>query len=170
MLIPKEALDEVIAEYHFFNDSKMSCSLSKCCYGSFLAKEIEEMGLSLPHSDLVQLSCMHYPSYARTLWRHHGRTDSRGLKGRILILLLELGLKEGKISDASFISCILQEIVRVNLPRTMLLACECLVNFEQLSSICATPDDQIRKCILLLTKRLTKAILGGITDSSNFLG
>ena len=49
----------------------------------------------------------------------------------------------------------------------MLLACECLVNFEQLSSICAAPDDQIGKCVLLLTKKLAKSILNEIAESSS---
>ena len=40
------------------------------------------MGLALPHSELVQLSAMYFPSYARVLWRHHGRTECNEYKCR----------------------------------------------------------------------------------------
>jgi len=122
ILVPQEALEEVLNEDDFAPNS----SLKVCSFGSFCAKELEEMGLPIPHSDLLQLSKMHFPSYARALWRHH--RDIKGGKGRLLLLILELYLKE-PISDNSFFLSIMHEIETLNLPRTMLLSFECIVRY-----------------------------------------
>ena len=122
ILVPQEALEEVLNEDDFAPDS----SLKLCSFGSFCAKELEEMGLPIPHSDLLQLSQMHFPSYARALWRHH--RDIKGAKGRLLLLILELYLKEN-ISDNAFFLSIIQEIEMLNLPRTLLNAFECIVRY-----------------------------------------
>eukprot|EP00536_Pseudo-nitzschia_multiseries_P002925 jgi/Psemu1/236193/estExt_Genewise1.C_410140 len=124
ILVPQEALEEVLNEDDFAPNS----SLKVCSFGSFCAKELEEMGLPIPHSDLLQLSKMHFPSYARALWRHH--RDVKGGKGRLLLLILELYLKES-ISDNSFFLSIMHEIEALNLPRTMLLAFECIVRYME---------------------------------------
>ena len=84
-----------------------SCLLRDCTYGAFVAKEIEEMGLPLPHDDLGRLSSMHFLSFARTLWRHH-----RGMRtsGRLLLLLLQMSLREAE-TDPSFVETLLQELL-----------------------------------------------------------
>jgi len=122
ILVPQEALEEVLHE----DESNPNISLKECTFGSFCAKELEEMGLPIPHSDLFQLSQMHFPSYARALWRHH--RDLKGAKGRFLLLILELYLKE-KISDNGFFLTIMKEIEALNIPRTLLLGCECIIRY-----------------------------------------
>lgn len=130
VLCPQAALDKVVSEEGYLATSvgDVECSLQKCTYGAFVAKEIEEMGLPLPHSDLVQLSTMHYPSYARALWRHHRDGDIRGKKGRLLLLLLEMSLKDN--SDSELTVTLLNEMSKLQLPRTLLLGCECIAKFK----------------------------------------
>ena len=122
VLVPQKVLEEVLNE----DELKLNLSLQACSFGSFCAKELEEMGLPIPHSDLLQLSKMHFPSYARALWRHH--RDMKGMKGRFLLLILELYLKES-ISDYDFFYSILKEIETLNLPRTQLLGFECIIRY-----------------------------------------
>jgi hypothetical protein len=122
ILVPQEALEEVLNE----DELNPNLSLKACSFGSFCAKELEEMGLPIPHSDLLQLSQMHFPSYARALWRHH--RDIKGAKGRLLLLILELYLKE-TISDNDFFLSIMKEIEALNLPRTLLLGFECIIRY-----------------------------------------
>ena len=121
ILCPQDALEEVVEEEGFIVGS--GSSLRKSAFAAFVAKEIEEMGLPLPHSDLAQLSTIHFPSYARTLWRHH-RDDKRS-KGRLLLLILEMYSRE-KISDHDFFLSVMAEMEKLNLPRTLLLAFECV--------------------------------------------
>jgi hypothetical protein len=128
ILCPQEAMDEVIKDEGFIS-ANTACSLKKCTFGVFVAKEIEEMGLPLPHSDLAQLSTMHFPSYARALWRHHRDGDLKGSKGRLLLLILEMYLKD-KVTDGAFIASILTEMSRLNLPRTLMLAAECIADYK----------------------------------------
>ena len=131
VLCPQAALDKVVSEegYLATGAGDVECSLQKCTYGAFVAKEIEEMGLPLPHSDLVQLSTMHYPSYARALWRHHRNGDIRGKKGRLLLLLLEMSLKDN--TDSELTVTLLNEMSKLQLARTLLLGCECIATFKQ---------------------------------------
>jgi hypothetical protein len=130
VMCPQVALDKVVTEEGYFATgvADTDCSLQKCTYGAFVAKEIEEMGLPLPHSDLVQLSTMHFPSYARALWRHHRDGDIRGKKGRLLLLLLEMSLKDS--SDSELTVTLLTEMSKLQLPRTLMLGCECLAKFK----------------------------------------
>mmetsp|Transcript_64447 Transcript_64447/g.74194 ORF Transcript_64447/g.74194 Transcript_64447/m.74194 type:complete len:2711 (+) Transcript_64447:55-8187(+) len=133
ILVPQEALEEVLNEDNFASNS----SLKACSFGSFCAKELEETGLPIPHSDLLQLSQMHFPSYARALWRHH--RDIKGAKGRLLLLILELYLKES-ISDNTFFLSIIEEIETLNLPRTLLNAFECIVRYMDKIGPTAAPS------------------------------
>ena len=160
VLCDEKTLRSVIEEDKYFDTR--NCSFSQCCFGSLLAKEIESMGLSLPHSDLEQLSVMHHPSYARTLWKHFRHSNCNGYKGRYLLLLLELSLREEKTTlDMSLLKTILLEIVKDDLPRTMLLSCECLAAVKNLRSI-FTSDKDIAACVLKLSKKLTASILNEI--------
>jgi hypothetical protein len=127
ILVPQEALEEVLREEEF-STSASHYYLKTCSFGSFCAKELEEMSLPIPHSDLLQLSQMHFPSYARALWRHH--RDIKGGKGRLLLLILELYLKES-ISDYTFFMSIIKEIEALRLPRTLLLGFECIVRYME---------------------------------------
>jgi hypothetical protein len=124
ILCPREALERVAEEVGLLckADSKTR-TLRACAFGSFVAKEIEELGLSLPHSDLGLLSSMHFPSYARTLRRDHRDIKWKGSDGRLLLLMIEMSLR-GETIDASFIEALIDEMVRLQLPRTLLLTVE----------------------------------------------
>mmetsp|Transcript_26885 Transcript_26885/g.41172 ORF Transcript_26885/g.41172 Transcript_26885/m.41172 type:complete len:474 (+) Transcript_26885:1-1422(+) len=133
ILCPQEALDRVIREEGYLSNasSRVDCTLKKCAFGSFVAKEIEEMGLPLPHSDLSQLSTMHFPSYARALWRHHSSGDAP--KGRLLLLLLEMALKEDTVSDIALVVSIMEAMSNLDLPRSQIIGCEQIDEFRKRS-------------------------------------
>jgi hypothetical protein len=153
VLCPQEALDLVVQEEGYLSNTagESTCSLAKCAYGSFLAKEIEEMGLPLPHSDLVMLSNMHFPSYARALWRHHRDKAN----GRLLLLLLEMSLKE---AHSDLIVTLLDEMTRGQLPRTLLAGCECIVRAKQDDSD-VLREDKASASILSALRTLGMAML-----------
>uniref|UniRef100_A0A6V2FME6 Uncharacterized protein n=1 Tax=Ditylum brightwellii TaxID=49249 RepID=A0A6V2FME6_9STRA len=159
ILCPQEVLDMIIKEEGYFNvteDAASRCTLSLCAFGSFLAMEIEAMGLSLPHSDLVRLSTMHFPSYARALWRHHGRSDCRGFKGRLLLLLLDLCIKDGKVADKSLMNSIITEMANYELPRTLLSACERIAAVDRLESLMSNDEDI--EAIMVIMKKAAHSI------------
>lgn len=163
-LCPQEALDQVIREegYLTTKNSEMECTLKDCSFGCFVAKEIEEMGLPLPHSDLIALSTMHFPSYARALWRHHGSAECNGYKGRLLLLLLEMSLKENITKDKSLVVSILNEMSKMQLPRSLLIGCESIARFKKRASI-SEFTSLVGKCDEVLSMVLTKiakSILG----------
>ncbi|CAJ1953406.1 unnamed protein product [Cylindrotheca closterium] len=120
ILCPQQALEDVVDEESFLTAGTAS-SLKKCSFAAYVAKEIEELGLPLPHSDLSQLSTINFPSYARTLWRHH--RDNRTIKGRLLLLIAEMYLKE-PVQDYGFLSTVLLEVEKSSLPRSLLLILE----------------------------------------------
>jgi hypothetical protein len=110
----------ILCPHDVLSEISPNCLLPRCCFGVFVAKEVEEMGLTLPHSDLVQLSSMNFTTYARTLWMQH-RKDELKSQGRFLLLLCEMIVKEATVDDAN-LSSVLNEILRRRLPRTLLLA------------------------------------------------
>jgi len=132
MLCPQDILEQVAGPY--LNGRKVS--LGDCSFGSFVAKEVEELGLPLPHDDIRLLSSMKYASYARTLWRHHRYTESKRTKERLLLLLLELSLEEcGDAIDQDFVQTLIKEIASLHLPRTLLLVMERVsVHFRRIGS------------------------------------
>ena len=84
ILCPQEVIARVVVE-ETYSSEFADAHMNKCTFGSFVAMEIEAMGLPLPHSDLMQLSAMHFSSYARTIWRNHGsRSSSRGFSGDLV--------------------------------------------------------------------------------------
>jgi hypothetical protein len=131
ILCPQDVLEEIIRNERFLRPSNNSeqCTLRQCSFGVFLAKEIEEIGLPLPHSDLLQLSSMHFLSYARALWRDH-REDSilEKSKGRFLLLLVEMSLVM-EDTDSSFVNILLDEMIRLNLVRSLLIALEHIAEY-----------------------------------------
>ena len=172
VLVPQESLEEVLTEDEF-SSNDLSCSLPTCSFGAFCAKELEEMSLPIPHSDLVQLSQMHFPSYARALWRHH--RDMKGAKGRLLLLILELYLKES-ISDYSFFLTIVKEIESLRLPRTLLLAFESIVRYidkipsESLSSFMDATDQHLLRALSQLSQFVQgdiQKVLVAMSDNDN---
>mmetsp|Transcript_41552 Transcript_41552/g.61513 ORF Transcript_41552/g.61513 Transcript_41552/m.61513 type:complete len:268 (+) Transcript_41552:3-806(+) len=126
---------------------RSTCSLNQCAFGSFVAKEIEDMGLPLPHSDLIQLSTMNFSSYARSLWRHHRHVDNNGSRGRLLVLLAEMATKDNRIHDQDLVSSLLREMIRLNLTRTLLTTCERLVGISGTES-----DESLREAMSTAAK------------------
>ena len=180
ILCPQEGLEEAIKEGGFLGLNS-PCTLKKCAFGVFVAKEIEEMRLPLPHSDLCQLSTMHFPSYARALWRHHRDGDLKGSKGRLLLLILEMLLKD-RVTDAGFVESILNEMQRLNLPRTLLLACECMCshkeNMDSIESVYDVIHSSVSDLLRAITSELQTTIIDqtfvenkhGIVETLNRLG
>jgi hypothetical protein len=137
ILCPQEALEAVIRNEGYLLGAMREnvCTLRDIAFGCFLAKEIEEMGLPLPHPDLQQLSTMNFLSYARTLWLHHGAalcrdstaSETRSL-GRLLLLLVSLSLKSSP-TEIPFVHNCFEEMARLQLSRSLLLALENIVDF-----------------------------------------
>jgi hypothetical protein len=123
VLCPQEILEDICSSegYLRLDLETKDVSLQQCSFGVFVAREIEEMGLQLPHSDLPQLSSMNFPTYARTLWRHN--RDGTAGRGRLLLLLTEMALKDN-IVDGEFLGTLFKEMGRIQLPRTRLFALE----------------------------------------------
>lgn len=125
VLVPQEALEKVIAEEEYLvHDGSPCCSLKQCCFGAYVANECELLGMPLAHNSLAHISSMAFSTYARTLWRHHRDGDQNVCKGRLLLLLLQMSLKDEANIDATFVELTLKEMTRLHLPRSLLLACE----------------------------------------------
>ena len=122
ILCPEEALLLVIRTENY--NGKEVVDLEKARFASFVASEIEAMGLELPSSDLVHLSTMSFSSYARALWRNHGHKA----EGRLLLLMFELCLKNRTASgvDCNFLLSIVNEVGKKQLPRSLLRCLELL--------------------------------------------
>lgn len=178
-LCPERLLQEIIAEEGYLDNmeqremnrgsppSKVSL-LSKYCFGTFVAKEIESMGLALPHSDLIQLSMMHHPSYARTLWRNHGKSSNLGFQGRLMLLILELSLREMKVIDADLVQRILEKVDSLNSPRTHLLVCECLAQLpDEEQRRILSQESKISSLWLQLLRNITVCILDDLSTSTS---
>ena len=139
ILCPQDALERALRDGDYglnFHDDP-STTLSLCAFGSFVAKEIEAMGLPLPHSSLFQLSTMHFPSYARALWRHH-RADPKRLshnRGRLCLLLMEMTIREPESHDSSFVAAIFGEVRSHVLPRSALECCEEYASYRSNRSV-----------------------------------
>jgi hypothetical protein len=134
-LCPK-AVELVVREERLIYDtSSNSPALKEYTFGSFVAKEIEELGLSLPHSDLGQLISMDYPSFTRTLRKDHHyfiERMGRGSIGRLLLLMVEMSLRSETSVQAAFVESIIREMANLHLHRTLLMAAE---------RLCACADD-----------------------------
>jgi len=172
ILCPQDALEKVIRDEGYLSPSTPdACSLRECCFGSFVAKEIEEMGLPLPHSDLAMLSAMDFHSFARTLWRHHRNGYSKGAKGRLLSLLLEMSTRESRKVDSDFVACILDDMARLKLPRTILDGCQTLVerSHHRLESL---PLVSILSALEISVKMITSEFREGLlaNDLTVFYG
>ena len=160
ILCPQDLIKRVIVEEMYANDFGDD-HLNKCAFASFVAKEIEAMGLPLPHSGLIELSTMHFPSYARTLWRNHGPSmSSPPLSGRLHLLLLELCINHHENVDWELFMLIFSELERLELPRSLLLACESAVESRAISLAVS----QERIDMLQVVESATKKIVGLIVS------
>ena len=160
ILCPQDIIKRVIVEEMYANDFGDN-NLNKCAFASFVAKEIEAMGLPLPHSGLIELSTMHFPSYARTLWRNHGPSmSSPPLSGRLHLLLLELCINHHENVDWELFMLVFSELERLELPRSLLLACESAVESRAVSLAAS----QERIDMLQVVESATKKIVGLIVS------
>ena len=133
ILCPNDVLHAVVMEKEYIPEldtNAIASHFERCKIASYVAMEIEDMGLPLPHSDLAQLSMMHFSSYARALWRYHGESDCLGYRGRLLHLLIDLCTQGQSIDDAPLVVNVINEIKKRKLPRTMLSAIERIVDCE----------------------------------------
>lgn len=146
ILCPHDVLVRVMLEQGYSNDFDDDC-VEKFAFGSFLSMEIEAMGLALPHSDLAQLSTMHFPSYGRTLWRNHGRFSAASLSGRLHLLVLELSLNHHDTVDWDLLMSMYNEIMKHGLPRSLLLACECAIQYRAIERAAALGKKDVIVCI-----------------------
>jgi hypothetical protein len=153
ILCPYEVLVRVILEEGYSSEFD-DAHLVKIAFGSFLAMEIEAMGLSLPHSDLAQLSTMHFPSYARTLWRNNGGISAARLGGRLHLLILELAVNHDDTLDWELLELMFSEITRNELPRSLLLACECAVQSKAIDRAASLDRKDVILCISNATKKI----------------
>ena len=159
ILCPQDVITRVVVEEMYTNDVGDD-HLNKCAFGSFVAHEIEAMGLPLPHSDLVQLSAMHFPSYARTIWRNHGASSSsRGIIGRLHLLLLELCVNHHDTLDWELFMLIFSELERLELPRSLLLACECAVQSRAVALAASQKRNDVLQRIEGATKKICELIV-----------
>mmetsp|Transcript_27737 Transcript_27737/g.63557 ORF Transcript_27737/g.63557 Transcript_27737/m.63557 type:complete len:1167 (-) Transcript_27737:275-3775(-) len=124
-------------------------SLSQCTFGSFVACEIEAMGLPLPHSDLEQLSSINFSSYARSLWRDFGATITAGArnsmrrqrdKGRLLLLLIDMCTKDRYLGEGELVLIAIKELISLG------QFCEL---FSATEKICTLKTGEVEKLIAL---------------------
>ena len=158
ILCPQEILEEICHQEGYLRlalEAK-GATLVQCSFGSFVAKEIEEMGLQLPHSDLPQLSTMNFPSYARTLWRHNRDANFNKSKGRFLLLLTELALK-GDTVDGEFLGWLLKEMSKVSLPRTKIFALQRIA--ESPHALACKESEKCHEVLWLVVESTANAIL-----------
>eukprot|EP00578_Thalassiosira_sp_NH16_P007312 CAMPEP_0181105082 /NCGR_PEP_ID=MMETSP1071-20121207/15775_1 /TAXON_ID=35127 /ORGANISM="Thalassiosira sp., Strain NH16" /LENGTH=940 /DNA_ID=CAMNT_0023188331 /DNA_START=184 /DNA_END=3003 /DNA_ORIENTATION=- len=159
ILCPQEVIARVVVEETYSSDVGDG-QLIKCVFGSFIAMEIEAMGLPLPHSDLIQLSAMHFPSYARTIWRNHGTSSSsHGFSGRLHLLLLELCVNHCDTVDWELFTLIFSELERLELPRSLLLACECAVKSRAVGLASSQKRHDVLQIIEDATKKISELII-----------
>ncbi len=158
-LCPQEVIARVVVEETYssnFGDDHMR----KCAFGSFVAMEIEAMGLPLPHSNLLQLSTMHFSSYARTIWRNHvACSSSRGFSGRLHLLLLELCVNEHDKIDWELTVLIFGELERLELPRSLLLACECAVKSRSIALAASQQQLDLLQCVESAVGKIAELIV-----------
>jgi hypothetical protein len=175
ILCPQEALEKVIRDEGYLNTESpdLECSLKKCAFGAFVAKEAELIGLPLSHSDLGHISSMHFLSYARTMWRFHRDGNLKGSQGRLLLLLLEMSLKDDSQTDAAFVELILKEMGRLYLPRSLLLACECITMKDEAdsrnknaSSLRSTCADAFNAAIVISAKAILSQLFESVRAGS----
>ena len=165
ILVPQDVLEKVIKEEGYLDETSTEslCSLKRCSFGIFVAKECEQIGMPLSHSDLGHISSMNFSSYARTLWRHFRDGDLKGSKGRLLLLLLEMSLKDTSEIDTAFVEVLLKEMGRLYLPRTIILACECIISLKgtkAYSSLLSTCPDTLNAAVVTSAKAILSEFHG----------
>ena len=165
ILCPQEVIARVVVEEMYFNDAGDDF-LNKCAFGSYLAKEIESMGLTLPHSDLAQISAMHFPSFARTLWRNHAAmcSSNPALRGRLHLLLLELCVAHHDVEWELF-NHLFEELQRLELPRSLLIACEIAVQSKALDMAASQDQMQVIRTVEAATSKLLELTTNELRSS-----
>ncbi|KAL9186582.1 hypothetical protein ACHAXT_005820 [Thalassiosira profunda] len=164
ILCPQEVILRVAMEESYASDVGDD-HLNKCAFGSFVAMEIEAMKLALPHSDLIQLSKMHFPSYARTIWRNHGGNSAHGFNGRLHLLLLELCTKDRRAVEWELLMLIFGELTRLELPRSLLLACECASRSKVIALAASQKELDVLQSVEEATRKVAELIVNEVETS-----
>ena len=164
LLCPHDVIVRVILEEGFSSDFDDD-HVSKIAFGSFLAMEIEGMGLSLPHSDLSQLSVMHFPSYARTLWRNHRGVTASNLGGRLYLLILELSANHHETVDWDLLMLMIKELTRLELRRSLLLACEYMVLSKTFERAVLESRNGVLLCFSDAVKKVFEFVMNEVLES-----
>ena len=158
ILCPRAIIDLVISDEGYLKDT--NCTLEKCAYALFIASEVEEMGLSLPHSDLIHLSMMDRSSYARALWRDYGRNENTRISGRLRLLLIDLCVSHGKIDDESLIVSVLSDLSRLKLNRSLLFGLEYTVKSRNIcTKVYKVDKDILQTCFRSVFDATRKEII-----------
>ena len=159
ILCPQTVIARVVVEEMYSSDVDED-HMNKFAFASFIAMEIEAMGLPLPHSDLVQLSAIHFPSFARTIWRNHGNSSSSiGFSGRLHLLLLELVVYHHDNIDWELFMLIFSELERLELPRSLLLACECALQSRAIALAASQERNDVLQIIESATKKVAELVV-----------
>ena len=165
ILCPMSIIESVIDEENYLEAE--ACDLERCSYGLFVATEVEEMGLSLPHSDLLHLSAMDGSSYARALWRDHGNASYNRHSGRLYLLLLNLCTYDGRPTNIDLILTLLGKLCRDEYKRSILRALESVSLSKPgkdhkkliVSAIYSRDESILQKCFWKTTNTVCEEIL-----------
>jgi hypothetical protein len=165
IICPHDVIVRVVLEEGYSSDV-VDDHLDKIAFGSYVAMEIEAMGLPLPHSDLLQLSTMHFPSYSRTLWRNHsGEASTREMSGRLHLLLIELCINHHETIDWELLMLMFRELIRLELPRSLLLACDCAVSSKIIELAASLGKDDVLRCIESASNKVVELIAHEVRTS-----
>jgi hypothetical protein len=164
ILCPYDVLLRVMLEEGYARDIDDD-HIPKIAFGSFIAMEIEAMGLPLPFADISQLSQTHFPSYARTLWKNQASISAARLGGRLHTLLLELAVNHEAV-DWEMMTLLFSEISRSELPRSLLLACECAIESKAFEKAVSANRNEVIACISKAAKRIFEFMSNAIYSAA----
>jgi hypothetical protein len=172
ILCPSEILCSIMREKGYLGPASKEPScivLDRCLFASHVAMEVESLGLQLPHSDLTQLSTMHFPSYARAMWRQHWQKDQIFSRNRFLFLLIELSLQDRRIEDPALVLTILDSMTNLGLTRTIALSLEKVIDCEatttRLRSLKKSADDETGKNVIKALGHTVATVLDSVASS-----
>jgi hypothetical protein len=164
ILCPYDVLLRVMLEEQYVRDLDDD-HVSQIAFGSFIAMEIEAMGLPLPFADLSQLSQTHFPSLARTLWKNQAGISASKHGGRLHLLLLELAVNHETV-DWEMVTLMFGEISRNELPRSLLFACECLIESKAFEKAVSANRNEVTSCISKAAKKIFEFMSNAIHSNA----
>ena len=76
----------------------------------------------------------------------------------MLLLLLEILLRKGEVTDSSLVTSILTEMVQLDIPRTVLLACEHIATVKELEHVLCADSKNVGDSVSTFTRNLAKRV------------